>query len=216
MRCSALEASMFCGGGQGCVLEAFQNCSVPGCHRDDTLYETPMHVCSEDKAKGHCEDGPLREAAFSHACRLCLVLLPCPWGWPCQPPWPPGPLLRDTPHRRVWFRVVRTCQKRDRALECQPGALSGVGGGQVSICIPDGPHSTAASDKMPPPEEEREQALGWRAVWAAPPEAGLGLSLGGGREAGGPAPEAEPAGQWPGLRGLCTAQGGGGRSVLRY
>lgn len=127
MRCSALEASAFCGRGQGCVLEAFQNCSVPGCHRDDPLYEAPMHVCSEDKAKGQCKDGPLREAAFSHACRPCPVLLPCPWGRPCQPPWPPGPPLSDTPHRRVWFRVVRTCQKRDRGLECWPGALSGVG-----------------------------------------------------------------------------------------
>lgn len=89
------------------------------------------------------------------------------------------------------------------------------GGGRVSICTPAGPHSAAASDKTLPPEEEREQALGWRAVWAAHPEAGLGLTLGGGREAGGPAPEVEPA-AGPGLRGLCTAQGGGGRSVLRY
>lgn len=173
------------------------------------------HVCmfiQRIKRRVSVKTGPLREAAFSHACRPCLALLPCPWGRPCQLLWPPGPPLGDAPHRRAWFQVVRTCQKRDRALECRPGALSGVGGGRVSICTPDGPHSTAASDnKTPPPEEEREQALSWRAVWAAPPEAGLGLSLGGGREAGGPAPEVGP-----GLGGLCTARGGGARSVLRY
>ena len=88
------------------------------------------HVCmfiQRIKRRVSVKTRPLREAAFSHACRPCLALLPCPWGRPCQLLWPPGPPLGDAPHRRAWFWVVRTCQKWDRALECWPGALSGVG-----------------------------------------------------------------------------------------
>lgn len=62
------------------------------------------------------------------------------------------------------------------------------------------------TNKMPPPEEEREQGLGWRAVWAASPEVGLGLSLDGRKEARSSDPQAGSAP--PGV--------GGDRSVLRY
>lgn len=180
------------------VPRSSQNCSVPGCHREDPLYETCMYVCSQGKAQGQCEDWAVNRGCVLARLPAVSNGLALPVGAALTAAVAPGPPLRDASHRRGWFWVGRSCRKRDRALECRPGALRG--GWGVSASAPQmvpTPLLPLTKCRLP---RRREQSLGWRAVWAASPEVGLGLSLGGSKEAGSSDPQAGSAP--PGVGGV--------------
>ena len=106
-----------------------------------------MYVCSQGKAQGQCEDWAVNRGCVLARLPAVSNGLALPVGAALTAAVAPGP-RSVTPLTggagSGWAAVAGNGTALGRA-------------GCVSICTPDGPHSTAASDKMPPPQEERAE-----------------------------------------------------------
>ena len=179
------------------VPRSSQDCSVPRCHCEDPLYETCMYVCSQGKAQGQCEDWAVNRGCV-------LVRLPAvsnglalPVGAALTAAVAPGPRSVTPLTGGAGSGWAAVAGNGTELLSAAPGPSGGRG---VSASAPQMvPTPLLPLTKCRPPRR-REQSLGWRAVWAASPEVGLGLSLGGSKEAGSSDPQAGSAP--PGVEGV--------------